>query len=421
MTAEVVIMNKLGMALAADSAITSGRDGVQKIYNSANKLFPLSKHHPIGIMVYGAASFMEVPWDIIIKSYRHYLGDKKYEKVSYYMEDLLDFLRHDERFSRGNLEHIIIYRTFSDLLKEIVQEVEEDIYNQNAPADEEIQDEKVTSLLTDCIQRYTKDFKNMEEEFLNIDYQSFKTKFNDVIQEIKEEVIVYEIPQDLDEKLCKLAFEAIKKDYFSIGSTGIVIAGYGESNIFPHLLTYRLEGFVFGQLKYKKLTEKRISYTTDDDGSTAAIMPFAQREMVDSFMGGIEPSMEDTIFEIVDQVLKRYYEQVEKNLGIEFTKKQVSDLKEMGKDVYSSMRDSLYDYQKKNYIAPLLGVVRSLPKEELAEMAEALVNLTSFKRRVTRATESVGPPIDVAVITKGDGFIWIKRKNYIDPTINERL
>src|SRR5690625_5206558 len=193
----------------------------------------------------------------------------------------------------------------------------------------------------------------MEEEFLDIDYSSFKTKFNDVIQEIKEEVIVYEIPQDLDETLCKLAFEAIKMDYFSIGSRGNVIAGYGESNIFPHLLTYRLEGDVLGQLKYKKITEKRISYATDDDGSTAAIMPFAQREMVDSFMGGIEPNMEDTIFEIVDQVLKRYYEQVEKNLGIEFNKNKVSDIKEMIKDVYSSIKDTLYDYHQKNYIAPL--------------------------------------------------------------------
>src|SRR5690625_7746226 len=101
MTAEVVIMNKLGMALAADSAITSGRDGVQKIYNSANKLFLLSKHHPIGIMIYGAASFMEVPWDIIIKSYRNYLGDTKYEKVSDYMEDLLDFRSEESRVGEG--------------------------------------------------------------------------------------------------------------------------------------------------------------------------------------------------------------------------------------------------------------------------------------------------------------------------------
>lgn len=48
MTAEVSIMNKHGMSMAADSAITSGFDGVPKVYNSANKLFPLSKEHPIG-------------------------------------------------------------------------------------------------------------------------------------------------------------------------------------------------------------------------------------------------------------------------------------------------------------------------------------------------------------------------------------
>ena len=33
-------------------------------------------------------------------------------------------------------------------------------------------------------------------------------------------------------------------------------------------------------------------------------------------------------------------------------------------------------------------------------------------------SETVGGPIDVAVISKGDGFIWIKRKHYFDPKLN---
>ena len=93
----------------------------------------------------------------------------------------------------------------------------------------------------------------------------------------------------------------------------------------------------------------------------------------------------------------------------------------MGKEVYESMEEAVKEYQQTNYVEPLLGVVRSLPKEELADMAETLVNLTSFKRRVTRATESVGPPIDVAIITKGDGFVWMKRKNYVNAEINARF
>jgi hypothetical protein len=32
--------------------------------------------------------------------------------------------------------------------------------------------------------------------------------------------------------------------------------------------------------------------------------------------------------------------------------------------------------------------------------------------------ETVGGPIDVAVLSKGDGFIWIKRKHYFKPELN---
>jgi hypothetical protein len=38
-TAEIAILNKLGVALAADSAVTVETEGGQKIYNTVNKLF----------------------------------------------------------------------------------------------------------------------------------------------------------------------------------------------------------------------------------------------------------------------------------------------------------------------------------------------------------------------------------------------
>jgi hypothetical protein len=53
-------------------------------------------------------------------------------------------------------------------------------------------------------------------------------------------------------------------------------------------------------------------------------------------------------------------------------------------------------------------------------MAESLVNLTKFRRRVSTERETVGGPIDVAIITKGDGFVWVKRKHYFDPKLNPR-
>jgi hypothetical protein len=35
--------------------------------------------------------------------------------------------------------------------------------------------------------------------------------------------------------------------------------------------------------------------------------------------------------------------------------------------------------------------------------------------------ETVGGPIDVAVISKGDGLIWIKRKHYFSPELNRQF
>lgn len=76
------------------------------------------------------------------------------------------------------------------------------------------------------------------------------------------------------------------------------------------------------------------------------------------------------------------------------------------------------NYQENNFRKPIKNIVKILPKEELSEMAETLIHITSFKRKSSDALETVGGPIDVALITKGDGFVWIKRKHYFTPEIN---
>ncbi|WP_156000747.1 hypothetical protein [Thioalkalivibrio sp. ALJT] len=89
MTAEVAIANASAIALAADSAVTIGD---QKIYNSALKLFSLSKVAPVGVMVYGNADLMDVPWETLIKTYRKNLGGTTHETLEKYAEEFLEYL-----------------------------------------------------------------------------------------------------------------------------------------------------------------------------------------------------------------------------------------------------------------------------------------------------------------------------------------
>ena len=67
---------------------------------------------------------------------------------------------------------------------------------------------------------------------------------------------------------------------------------------------------------------------------------------------------------------------------------------------------------QEKYAQPLMTAVAALPRHDLAAMAEALVNLTAFRARMSvTQKEYVGGPIDIAVLSKGEGFVWAKRKD----------
>ena len=50
--------------------------------------------------------------------------------------------------------------------------------------------------------------------------------------------------------------------------------------------------------------------------------------------------------------------------------------------------------------------------QDLAALADSLIDLTGFHRILTFSQEGVGGPVDLAVISKSDGFTWIRRKNW---------
>jgi hypothetical protein len=68
MTAEIVIMNREAVAIAADSAVslvTGPAENLQKIFTSANKIFRLPNNHTAGFMIYNNAAFLGIPWALL--------------------------------------------------------------------------------------------------------------------------------------------------------------------------------------------------------------------------------------------------------------------------------------------------------------------------------------------------------------------
>jgi len=145
--------------------------------------------------------------------------------------------------------------------------------------------------------------------------------------------------------------------------------------------------------------------------------------MVMTFMDGIDPDLRENIERstgelfkalakvIVDEVRKKYAA-----YGAKLEKSIMVGLDKVLKELY----DNWSEVRRKGYDDPVMEMVASLPKDELGIMAESLVSLTKFKRRISKQHETVGGPIDVAVITKGDGFVWMKRKHYFAAEMNPR-
>jgi len=99
MTSEVCLLNRFAAVLAADSATTvshwdSDRQRtVERYFKGANKIFQLSAHHPVGLMIYENISLHSVPWEILAKEFRAEIKGMACASPRAYAMAFFDFLR----------------------------------------------------------------------------------------------------------------------------------------------------------------------------------------------------------------------------------------------------------------------------------------------------------------------------------------
>lgn len=421
MTAVVGILNKQAVAIAADSAVTIGGANGRKIFNRANKVFTLSKYHPVGVMLYNSASFMSTPWETIIKVYRKQLGDKNFPTVREFQEDFIAFLRAKSFYAKEEDSKKALNELALTLLNGIIKEIAEsngDLLN--APTDEnKLQILQLFEEKTDTyIAKFTAD-GNYCDDFIDYTYEDFQLLFSEPYEELITQNFEnngYTITDDLKQKLNQLIYIYLKRKETFTNFTGLIFTGFGDDEIYPSLIPLNISLSIGIRLRFYIEENKAAFITNDNNGS---ICPFAQTDVIDTILTGIDPKLDETYLQNFDKYFSKYNNDILNLIGD--TNPELSaqitglDIKEIVKE---------YDAQnlktkKTNYIYPLMNAVSSLSKEDLAEMAESLIYLTYLKRRITFAEESVGGPVDVAIISKGDGFIWIKRKHYFKPELNQ--
>lgn len=422
MTAEVAVMNRNGVALAADSAVTVlGR--MPKIYDSADKLFQLSNHAPVGVMVYGATSLLQVPWETLVKMYRRELADHLFPSLRGYADDFMRFLKSRKEFFPKQDQSDLVNAFFKSYFQNIVERYRntvDTVIEEHGPVTE-AEARRVFRDLVGQELRSVRKFPRLDGLPRDICSRMVKT-YGKEMEAAREAVFGdFGLRSPTKEKLGRLGAEVLTRVVLERGVTprGVVVAGFGERELYPSVVERHLFGVILGYPFQYECNAVQVGAKVD-----ACVSPFAQQEMVRTFIEGIDPDLKRFLEESVEELMPKVadvFVELLKSKSRAYGEKVGSRIASSLTHLASELKKGWDEEREANYTRVVMEMVGSLPKSELAAMAESLVNLTKFKRRVSMQKETVGGAIDVAVITKGDGFVWVKRKHYFPAELNPRF
>ncbi len=403
MTAEIVIVNSQAVALAADSAVTIGR---KRVWKHANKLFSAGPQNDIGIMIYNSGELLSIPWESIVKEHRRSSAGKVFNKVSEFSADFCDFVKSEKLvdFDQG-------YLGLSSFIIEVLERIRSSMSYNTKKAFHE-------TIISAITERREAALKLSEIECF-LDLEAFSRIFSDLAKKLAEDIFEAKLRKAELTAIIEIVFEHLKREYESDYHTDIVIAGYGRDEMFPVVEHYIVDG------KLPRFTRiwksDKCSDLNPGKSGAPGIYPFAQADMAYLFMEGISVRSLRYVLTVLENTLNSKSSQMVSDY-VQDNDQKVVELALQRREnnaIAKKFFEEFEEFRKNDFVEPVLDTIKALPKEEMAFMAKAMVEITALRRKFASSLESVGGDIDVAVISKSDGFIWINRKHYFDLDFNK--
>jgi hypothetical protein len=393
MTAEVALLNKQAVALAADSKATFGSGMSVKTYDSVEKLFELSRDHPVGMMIYGNAEFMRVPLEVIIKEFREHSGPKAHSTIEAWGEAFVTFAGKFENYSMRDSEMAVFTKTAS-FLRAI--EASALVNRSLEPLITDVEARQVHPALRDLSEKeFLRNFPDLLKRYESLLHSRIGERMN----------------TDIRLQLPRLLHRLTISDIETVARSGLVIAGFGADETFPSLINLETDGVIAGRLAVSPRSRSHITVDHPAD-----VLPFAVRNVMISMVHGVDPSFLDYSLTVFRDLIRANGDRLINEFAKSETEKRRlhSENAAMSDDFISIFLDYLRDYIQDMHLGPFASTLQGMPPDEMAWLAESLVHLTSVKMRMSLGPEGVGGPVDTAVITKREGFKWVKRKAPID-------
>ncbi|HEY8809230.1 MAG TPA: hypothetical protein VIM28_04325 [Solirubrobacterales bacterium] len=371
-------MNSGGVALATDSAVTIPQGRLMKHYRGACKLVASHAKAPIAMLWYGSPDYLGVPWEVIVKSYRDG-RETTFPKLGDYAEDFLDYVETDVpswALGVGDLPASVLARG-------LIERVEKKLARQEVQAAE-------------AVEQGIGEWKKAQAPRARVLDDAVVASCPQLLEWLEVEL---DRLDEIDGKLPDSAREQLGKAARSAWShlsaheplhTGLVFAGFGDHDRLPAMRSYLIGVPAERNRRWLEGIKAAVSSATP-----AVIVPFAQNDQVKLFMEGLHPDLRKMLDGLIEEV---------------------SDHADLG-SIGAKMKDQLNQYIDEQG-KPVVDAVRFLPKADLAEFARAVIAFTALRLRMSMAPETVGEPIDVAIVSRSEGVVWVHRSHYFPPELN---
>ena len=402
MSVGVCIINRNGIALAADSAGTY--TGNKMFYNSMNKVFSLSRKYVYGAITYGATTIYNVSIDQVLKEFRTYLDSREH------ISDFFEILPLFEAFINQNSSYYKFDLAEANHCNGLIKDLVVDWGNKIKTVATEVDAENKISEILNQLETVMRGSLKID----NYDVSAYiKTTYNDYFNMLIG-MIVPELNNFPTQKEC---FWDYICNYFNLSLTnetnnymGLFFAGYGHCDAFPkftHIELYRVVG---GKIKY------RLVENYEESNNHAQIVPLAQPDVILTFCKVISNRFINYIPQKVESIINSKIDALPDTFTIDQKNALKTSLSSSKAEIASAINTTIQN----DNVKPILDSVQLIPLPEMGFLAESLVNITSLKRTfaIDGNQQTVGGPTDVAVMSKGDGFVWIKRKHYFDKQMN---
>ena len=415
MTSVVGILNKQGVAIAADSAVTRGRikDGSrqQKVTKNGNKMIRLSEAVPVAVMITGNADYLQIPWEVIVRRYRQRRGTVAHSTVEDASHDFFDYIQSDPVFWGDDCG--------MEYVRFLAKNIHDKIVNSNWDAAERNPDGSLCRPAT-FVKTFCRSASSLRKKlerggicphFKDYSIDQFRSAIDgDIFLRISDnypDEVLTKIRESLEETVWTVLRTRAKGGHYAT----LVFSGYGKDQEFPSLVSAVVcEGF-----------DRRVSYHVRpedivciSDDKPVAICPFAQDDVIRSVLRGIHTDWSGDAGDVFRRIVNPNFGDVfgsfydEDDPGVEFRRMlaevETDDLHhQFYKEGMRLLDKNQHEWEK---------LLKDSDLESLASLADCLIDLTGFQRILTFSPEGVGGPVDVAVISKNNGFTWLRRKNW---------